>query len=643
VRVDVGPEDEPAHQVGLTRLLVDVLAADGARERSREELDAWLAEHGASLEVLLEPGLGSLTGKTVTVRFRCAGEDLGEALALVRDLLVDPALGERAVESAKNRLLARFGRLAPGPVAERALVELLEGDAATGARLPHPADLAQLSADDLRAYQRAHVAPGSVHVALHGALPEGLGALLTETFGALAPESSEPPELTGSSGSDGSAAAPAPPTAPGGADPLAPAPREGVFLLELAGAREVEGRAGLAPGGELTPGTLAALALYASYRTRPNELRASPETPGEVPVAVGVSFAPTTALDGGRLTASVGVPVALAPEAIGALAAALEPAEGTVLDAARLEEARGTVLAVLAPADDGLRIREIQALERAEVPPERIDAVLAATRSLDGPAVVEAVRAYAQGRPRATVLVGPQGQLAPALAGVEGLHLRSGLRQPRGDAPALALRAELLDAVGTGWAEVATVTVGGVAEVDQVDEPVPVEIVRDLESGALVIRQQVFGQEALTVSTPEASWVQQAGGVSVLDPERHAALRHAEDRQLFRLLALLARGREVRLTAEGRRLDLWRGAERLGWFELGADGHPLAVGHPGDRSAAGEDSRTELAEWTTSGELAYPARLDQPARGTTHHLERFEAGHVPGAAIPPELLVPPGG
>jgi hypothetical protein len=159
-----------------------------------------------------------------------------------------------------------------------------------------------------------------------------------------------------------------------------------------------------------------------------------------------------------------------------------------------------------------------------------------------------------------------------------------------------------------------------------------VAILRDLRAGHLILRQELEGQESTTISTREASWVRQAGGVTPLDPERHAALRFAEERQFFRLVAELARGRELVLSAEGRRLDLWRGAERWAWLELGPDGRPTSVGSDGPSGAV------ELSEWTESAGFLYPARMRQPERGSSHRWSAFE----PNAALDPELLVRPG-
>lgn len=657
VRVDLEAADEPADQVGMTRLLVEVLGTVGARSRPRAAIDAWLAEHGASLELELEPRAtsagGSLGGGALAIRFRCAPEDLSEALALARALLVEPAYEERPVESAKNRLMARLGRLAPAPVADRALVELLEGDAASGARLPHPADLARIDTAALEGFHRAHATVARTRIALSGPLPEGLVALVEAAFADF------PGGAEDTQGETNGAA-----TAGPIASPLRATPTSGPTLVDLAGAEHTEVRVGLAGVGAglalgeteaLSPETLAALALWAAARTPPAHALARPVTAAEIPGALDVRFEPAPDLDGGRLVAALGVPHELAAAAGRALAAAITPQAGAEpgaagLDAERLEAARSAVLAVFAPAEDDLRLGAAQALARLGVPDERLAAIVAAIETLDAASVVRLVAEHAAGRATVTAYVGPASALRDVLSEVEGLRVRSGLRQPRGSTEALALRAELLSAIGgEAWAELGTLETTGTAELPQVEGAVPVSIQRSFASGAsgaggaVLIRQEVFGKQALTISTPETSWVVQDGAVTRFDAARHRALRHAEERQLFRLFQLLGRGRELLLTAEGRRLELWRGAERLAWLELGPDGLPLAVGSDGDRELVGEPSRSELSdwkrtEWGPGGPLAWPSVVRQPSKETVHRFEVL----TPEVELDPALLAPPG-
>ena len=601
VRVHLEPEDEPAHQVGLARLWADALVASGSAEWPRAAIDGWIADHGAALDVVLD-------GEGLEIAFRCRADDLAGALAIARDLLVAPSFDERALESAKNRVVARLGRTAPSQVADRALEELLFGDRASGSRLPHKSDLAQLGIGDVQAFHAEHVRAERVSIALDGPLPDGLAELVEAGCAGLPQVIQAPAEAS--------------PTVPGA----------GAVLVDVPDADHSEVRMALAPAPDAPrpePVAAAALWLHARYHTPKSTSAGRPVTAVYVPAAVDLQYRAD-----GVLAGAVSVSNDLAPAAAAALQRALLPPADASLDPARLEEARAGVLAVLDPAEDAPRLAALLARAREGVDEEWHSGVVDAVHTLDGPAVLEHVRAHAARSRAATVYAGPAAELAPRLARVSGLAHHNDVRQPRGTTAGLELRAVVLAALGGGerWAELATLALAGEAELAEVEGPLPVAITRDLRAGHLILHQELDGLKSTTVSTREASWIRQASSVTPLDPERHAALRFSEERQFFRLVAELARGRELVLTAEGQRLDLWRGAERWAWLELGPDGRPTSVG------CDGGSGPVELSEWTERDGFLYPARMRQPAKGTSHRWSAFE----PDAALDPELLVRPG-
>ena len=606
--IEAGAAFERADQVGLAGLVVDSLAAGGSEHRDRGAIDAALGD-GAEIHLARDY-------RTVSFDFRCAPGALADALIVARELIEQPAHDEESLELARTALERQ--RVARGDdpfvVANRAIWEVACGDRVRRARLPHAADVAALTREDLLAYQREHFGANRMHLVLTGPLDGDVAEVVERVFADL-PRSS-----------------PAPSIAPGTFRGPVEAGALRVVVVDLPQAPHAELRVGLPSVAQGHP-VAAALQLFAHYHDLSRH-RGLPSGPGEMRAAARVLF---TFDD--LVQAAVGVAPGDAREGVEMLVSLLRPGEESELDADRLRLA-GEALRRIHEHPDPLTMARNAALRRMlgrgeEVWTRHRDAVA----TLGPDEVLAALRRRAKESGLLVVAVGPADVLVPQLAGLGPLELRSGLRQPRGTEEGLDLRDRLLAAVGGagGWAGLSTLDCEGTARPLGLDPPVAVAVRRDLETRAVAIEQRPAGMPASTaISTEEGSWIRRGDTVTELPRAAHDRLRFAEERRIYTLLRDMARGRSVRVAAsEAGALECWRDGVLLSWFELGEDGLPARSGYA---DLEGTETLIELGDWMEVGGLSLPGLVRRPVQG----LENVWSRCVLNPEHDPALFVRPG-
>jgi zinc protease len=149
---------DPLHAARAEVLAATLLT--GTARRDRIAVDTELALVGSDLDAMVDPERLSITGNALTSGF-------GTVLDVLADALTAAAHREDEVNRERDRLVERItvARSQPGTIAREALQRHRYGDHPFTREMPEAADVATVTAEEVRALHRASVLPrGSVLV-----------------------------------------------------------------------------------------------------------------------------------------------------------------------------------------------------------------------------------------------------------------------------------------------------------------------------------------------------------------------------------------------------------------------------------------------------------------------------------------------
>ncbi|HKE01064.1 MAG TPA: insulinase family protein [Planctomycetota bacterium] len=165
---------DPPGKEGLALLAGEALVAGGTASRAPDALEKDLARLGAALDA----SIGETDG---TIVLRVSPDGLKPALAVLVDVLRNPAFEASELERAKRRLGARLAAREDSlpEIEERAWDRVLRGEHFT-TRLPSPPSIAAIRPDDCRAFTSRFLFPRNLVLAARGAFDEAAALALFE-------------------------------------------------------------------------------------------------------------------------------------------------------------------------------------------------------------------------------------------------------------------------------------------------------------------------------------------------------------------------------------------------------------------------------------------------------------------------------
>ncbi len=154
---------EPAAQTGLASLTGQVMRTGGTMSISGDELDEFLENRGASVEVSI--GLNSATASLFSLK-----ENLQEVLETYADVLIKPALPEDKLELAKIQTMTAISRRNDNisAIAQREFKKIIYGADSPFARTTEYNTIGVISRDDLQEFHQKYFHPNNTIVGIIG-------------------------------------------------------------------------------------------------------------------------------------------------------------------------------------------------------------------------------------------------------------------------------------------------------------------------------------------------------------------------------------------------------------------------------------------------------------------------------------------
>jgi len=543
---------EGPDRAGLVELAAEVLRSGGSTETSGTELDDWLDSHAASIAVTSDLD-------TFRVTFSCLSEDLASVLGLIGELLTSPAYPEAEVEKAGRRLQARIAREDDddGALADRTLRRVVFGADSPLAGRPLERTVSALRAEDLRRFHAENLGRKRLLAGAVGAVSaEDLATLLQGVLAGLPPVDDPP--------------------APPGEVFLQPARRQ-IHLYDRPGRQQSEIRIA-GPGTRRSHRDACALGLWSraiGYGGMSTRLMVRLRTERGLAYAGGLYFQPewerAGMLYGFCRTRNESVAL-VTTLMLDLLREGLEPLPEEELSNARSRLLNAAVFDVDLP--EKVLARQLE-LELHGYPADFWEQHSTRLRALSPGEVAEATARHLDIERLVVVIVGPATELEGPLS-----ELGEVIRVD----PAPAGR-PLVDAVleGVGgreaWrgrrfleSELELVRGGGAA--------VALHVWQDLSAPRMRVEQTLGATRTLLVVNEKGAWMRAGDSVLELPREQHAELVAAANRDVFRLLALLAASKECPLERrDSVRLELVGGEVAGTWLELDDVGHLARVGY----------------------------------------------------------------
>jgi len=163
--LQAGTMDDPPQAVGLAEVVGDLLRTGGSHTRPAEEVDEEIDFLGASLSVSVEEEFTS-------VSFSSLSRDSDRMLALVSDLVRNPAFRADRLELARGRLREVIRRRWEDPqdILDLRFLDLIYGPRSRWARRPENASVARIDGPLCRSFHARRVAPNLAWLGLAGDL-----------------------------------------------------------------------------------------------------------------------------------------------------------------------------------------------------------------------------------------------------------------------------------------------------------------------------------------------------------------------------------------------------------------------------------------------------------------------------------------
>ena len=162
-RIRVGSIDEPPEKVGLASLTGTVMRTGGTKNRTGEEIDEELERIAASVETGIGLNSGSASMSVLT-------KDLGTGLAILADILMNPAFPEEMIQLGKLRQRSAISRRndSVNRLASREFGKLIYGSDSPYARSAEYATIDSITREDLISFHRRFFYPNNMMLAVWG-------------------------------------------------------------------------------------------------------------------------------------------------------------------------------------------------------------------------------------------------------------------------------------------------------------------------------------------------------------------------------------------------------------------------------------------------------------------------------------------
>jgi predicted Zn-dependent peptidase len=154
---------EPADKVGLAALLATVLRTGGTQTMSGDQIDEKLEFVAARIEAISGP-------EYITVNARAIKKDFDQVMKIYVDLLLHPEFRQEKIDLAKNQKIEEMRRQWDNPfqVAGMLYKEQLFGSDTPYGRRQRPADLKNISRQDLLICHERYFVPGNFYIGICG-------------------------------------------------------------------------------------------------------------------------------------------------------------------------------------------------------------------------------------------------------------------------------------------------------------------------------------------------------------------------------------------------------------------------------------------------------------------------------------------
>ncbi|MEE9231695.1 MAG: pitrilysin family protein, partial [Acidobacteriota bacterium] len=164
---EAGSIDDPPEAVGLAEVVGELLRTGGSLTRPAEDVDEEIDFMGASVEV-------STGAELTVVRFWALSQDFERVLALVSDLIRNPAFREDRLVLALDQLRESIRRRwdDPGSIASERFADLVYGEKSRWARRPTERSLDQIGQDACRRFHATAYVPARAWLGIAGDVKE---------------------------------------------------------------------------------------------------------------------------------------------------------------------------------------------------------------------------------------------------------------------------------------------------------------------------------------------------------------------------------------------------------------------------------------------------------------------------------------
>jgi len=160
---EAGSIDDPPEAVGLAEMVGELLRTGGSQTRPAEEVDEEIDFMGASVEV-------STGGELTVVRFWSLSQDFERVLALVSDLVRNPAFREDrlvlALDQMRESIRRRWDN--PASISSARFADLVYGEKSRWARRPTERSLNQIGQDACRRFHARAFVPARAWLGIAG-------------------------------------------------------------------------------------------------------------------------------------------------------------------------------------------------------------------------------------------------------------------------------------------------------------------------------------------------------------------------------------------------------------------------------------------------------------------------------------------
>jgi len=162
-RIRVGSIDESPEKVGLASLTGTVMRTGGTHSRTGEEIDEELERIAASVETGIGLNSGSASMSVLT-------KDLGTGLAILADILMNPAFPEEMIQLGKLRQRSAISRRndSVNRLASREFGKLIYGSDSPYARSSEYATIDSITREDLISFHQRFFYPNNMMLAVWG-------------------------------------------------------------------------------------------------------------------------------------------------------------------------------------------------------------------------------------------------------------------------------------------------------------------------------------------------------------------------------------------------------------------------------------------------------------------------------------------